>query len=97
MICFLVRDLFFLYFEDDCKSEMEYVIEEYLKICSSCREMYDMMFEFFLLEGGQVVEEVFLLEEEMWFKQRYYGLLIVKVVCWFGVVVVVMLIIKLLI
>lgn len=97
MTCFLVRDLLPLYLEDDCKSETEHVIEEHLKTCSSCRDMYDMMSEPFLLEGGQAVEEAFLPEEEMRFKQRYYGLLIVKAACWFGAAVAVMLIIKLLI
>ncbi|QYX44986.1 zf-HC2 domain-containing protein [Bacillus inaquosorum] len=97
MTCFLVRDLLPLYLEGDCKRETEHVIEEHLKTCSSCREMFDMMAEPFEFEGEQAVEENFLPEEETRFKQRYYGLLIVKAACWFGAAVAVMLIIKLLI
>lgn len=41
MTCFLVRDLLPLYLEGDCKRETEHVIEEHLKMCSSCRDMYD--------------------------------------------------------
>ncbi|MEI1421230.1 zf-HC2 domain-containing protein [Bacillus cabrialesii] len=97
MTCFLVRDLLPLYLEGDCKRETEHIIEEHLKTCGSCSEMYDMMAEPFELEGGQAVEEAFLPEEEMRFKQSYYGLLIVKAACWFGAAVAVMLMIKLLI
>ncbi|MCY7782876.1 MULTISPECIES: anti-sigma factor family protein [unclassified Bacillus (in: firmicutes)] len=97
MTCFLVRDLLPLYLEGDCRKETEHIIEEHLKSCSSCREMFDMMSEPFELEGEQAVEETFLPEEELRFKQRYYGLLIVKAACGFGAAVAVMLIIKLLI
>ncbi|MBU8676888.1 anti-SigP sigma factor SigQ [Bacillus subtilis] len=97
MTCFLVRDLLPLYLEGDCKRETEHVIEEHLKMCSSCRDMYDTMAEPFELESEQAVEETFLPEEELRFKQRYYGLLIMKAACWFGAAVAVMLIIKLLI
>ena len=97
MTCFLVRDLLPLYLEGDCKRETEHVIEEHLKMCSSCRDMYDTMAEPFELESEQAVEEAFLPEEELRFKQRYYGLLIMKAACWFGAAGAVMLIIKLLI
>ncbi|MED3386840.1 anti-SigP sigma factor SigQ [Bacillus subtilis] len=97
MTCFLVRDLLPLYLEGDCKRETEHVIEEHLKMCSSCRDMYDTMAEPFELESEQAVEEAYLPEEELRFKQRYYGLLIMKAACWFGVAVAMMLIIKLLI
>ncbi|MFK3892756.1 anti-SigP sigma factor SigQ [Bacillus subtilis] len=97
MTCFLVRDLLPLYLEGDCKRETEHVIEEHLKMCSSCKDMYDTMDEPFELESEQAVEEAFLPEEELRFKQRYYGLLIMKAACWFGAAVAMMLIIKLLI
>lgn len=97
MTCFLVRDLLPLYLEGDCKRETEHVIEEHLKMCSSCKDMYDTMAEPFELESEQAVEEAYLPEEELRFKQRYYGLLIMKAACWFGAAVAVMLIIKLLI
>ncbi|AUS13696.1 MULTISPECIES: anti-sigma factor [Bacillus] len=97
MTCFLVRDLLPLYLEGDCKRETEHIIEEHLKICSNCKDMYDTMAEPFELESEQAVEEAFLPEEEMRFKQRYYGLLIIKAACWFGAAFAVMLIIKLLI
>lgn len=97
MTCFLVRDLLPLYLEGDCKRETEHVIEEHLKMCSSCRDMYDTMAEPFELESEQAVEEAYLPEEELRFKQRYYGLLIMKATCWFGAAVAVMLITKLLI
>lgn len=97
MTCFLVRDLLPLYLEGDCKRETEHVIEEHLKTCSSCRDMYDTMAEPFELESEQAVEEAYLPEEELRFKQRYYGLLIMKAACWFGAAVAMMLIIKLLI
>ncbi|MEC0377419.1 anti-SigP sigma factor SigQ [Bacillus subtilis] len=97
MTCFLVRDLLPLYLEGDCKRETEHVIEAHLKMCSSCRDMYDTMAEPFELESEQAVEEAFLPEEELRFKQRYYGLLIMKAACWFGAAVAVMLITKLLI
>ncbi|MBU8569686.1 anti-SigP sigma factor SigQ [Bacillus subtilis] len=97
MTCFLVRDLLPLYLEGDCKRETEHVIEKHLKMCSSCRDMYDTMAEPFELESEQAVEEAFPPEEELRFKQRYYGLLIMKAACWFGAAVAIMLIIKLLI
>ncbi|MET4563879.1 anti-SigP sigma factor SigQ [Bacillus sp. FSL K6-1560] len=97
MTCFLVRDLLPLYLESDCKRETEHVIEEHLKMCSSCKDMYDTMAEPFELESEQAVEEAYLPEEELRFKQRYYGLLIMKAACWFGAAVAMMLIIKLLI
>ncbi|MGF7533348.1 zf-HC2 domain-containing protein [Bacillus mexicanus] len=97
MTCFLVRDLLPLYLEGDCNKETEHVVEEHLKTCSRCKEMYDLMAEPFELESEQVVDEVFLPEEERRFKQRYYGLQIVKAACWFGAAVALMLIIKLLI
>lgn len=81
MTCFLVRDLLPLYLEGDCKRETEHVIEEHLKMCSSCRDMYDTMAEPFELESEQAVEEAYLPEEELRFKQRYYGLLIMKAAC----------------
>ncbi len=87
MTCFLVRDLLPLYLEGGCKRETEHVIEEHLKMCSSCRDMYDTMAEPFELESEQAVEEAYLPEEELRFKQRYYGLLIMKAACWFGAAV----------
>lgn len=59
MTCFLVRDLLPLYLEDDCKSETEHVIEEHLKTCSSCREMYDMMSEPFYWKVDRPLRRLF--------------------------------------
>ncbi|WP_246946091.1 zf-HC2 domain-containing protein [Bacillus pinisoli] len=79
MKCFLIRDLLPLYLEDDCSTLTKKCVEEHLKVCSDCKEMFDMMADpidindLVRTQNEKIQPNK---SEEVW--RRYYGRLIAK-------------------